>query len=192
MHDAGKLLARVANGDKRAFEILFTIFQARFLAVAESVTGDASMAEDAVQEAFVRVLRFASSSDGRKDPNAWLFKICVNCARDELARRRRRTTHEYAPEALDWAQDLATPLAKMLEQEKREIVTAAIRSLAPDLRAVLTLRFTADLTYEQIAGVLDVPLGTVQSRLHAAMGKLKDAVHRRTSGAAGRTSSEAK
>lgn len=91
MHDAGKLLARVANGDKRAFEILFPVFQARFLAVAESVTGDASMAEDAVQEAFVRVLRVKEIHERFKRVAIW----CEDFA-DVMRRYDRPTTFFYA------------------------------------------------------------------------------------------------
>lgn len=181
MLDPGRLLARVADGDKRAFEILFAVYQARFLAVAESITGDLAGAEDAVQEAFVRILRFAADADSRRDPSAWLFRICVNCAKDDLARRRTRLAREAPREGSDRTQDLATPLSEVIRQEERGIVTEEIRSLPPDLRAVLMLRFTADLKYDQIADVLGVPLGTVQSRLHSAVEKLREAVSRRIS-----------
>ena len=180
MLDPGRLLARVADGDKRAFEILFTVYQARFLAVAESITGDAAGAEDAVQETFVRILRFAADADSRRDPSAWLFRICVNCAKDDRARRSSRLARESLREGADWARDLATPLSEIIKQEKREIIAREIQALPPDLRTILTLRFTADLKYEQIAGILDVPLGTVQSRLHSAVGKLREALSPRT------------
>ncbi|MFH0963209.1 MAG: sigma-70 family RNA polymerase sigma factor [Planctomycetota bacterium] len=179
MVEVGKLLERVAEGDKRAFEILFSIHQARFLAVAEAITGNRSSAEDAVQEAFVRVLRFAADADGRKDPSAWLFRICVNCAKDEVARRRGRRGWEELRGDLTRTESFGAPEAAAMAEEERELVTEEIRRLRPDLRTVLTLRFTADLSYEQIAGVLGVPLGTVQSRLHSAVGELREAVAQR-------------
>ena len=182
MPNPGKLLARVAEGDKKAFEILFTIFQTRFVAVARSITGELSSAEDAVQEAFVRVLRFASDADGREDPDAWLFRICVNCARDEAERARKGRGRVWSGGTAAWTAESSTPLLSTIAEEEHEILSQEIQGLRRDLRTALTLRFTADLAYEQMAKVLAIPLGTVQSRLHAAVKKLRERVVRRVGG----------
>jgi len=172
--DDGRLLERIANGEHRAFEVLVTVYQARFLAVAEGVTGDRASAEDAVQEAFLRILRFASDVDGRRDPKPWLFRICVNCARDEAIRRSRCSRREANIVGGDaFYAELATPLALMVKSEEKALLADMVSRLEPDFRTMLMLRFTADLKYEQIARALGIPVGTVKSRLHAAVEKLR-------------------
>ena len=171
MLDVGGLLTRIADGDKLAFEILLTTFQSRLLTVAEAVIGEAVAAEDAVQETFVRVLRFAADADSCRDPRAWLFRICVNCARDMRARSLRR--RGVPLEAASIHTDTITPIGQLIAQEKYREVTHAIEELSERKRTVLMLRFTADLSYAQIASVLDVPIGTVKSRLHKALARLR-------------------
>ena len=170
MVDIGLLLSRIANGDRLAFEILLTTVQARFLSVAEAIIGDRTGAEDAVQETFIRVLRFAADADAGRDPKAWLFRICVNCARDVRAGTSR---HRAAPlPESGWADEGTTPLGDLLARERREAVARGLNDLREDLREVLLLRFTADLSYAQIARVQEVPIGTVKSRMHTALRQL--------------------
>jgi len=174
--DVGKLVSQVADGRRKAFEILLTIYESRFLAVARAITGDAAAAEDAVQEAFIRILRFAADADAHRNPDPWLFRICVNCARDERDRSRRSRPAEDSFDWLDGAVDLSTPLSLSIAAEDRSRLVEALAALKPELRVVLLLRFTADLKYDQIAGVLGIPAGTVKSRLHAALGMLRRTV----------------
>ncbi len=176
MLDVGALLCRVADGDRLAFEILLTTFQARFLAVAEAITRNSASAEDAVQETFIRILRFAADADSRRDTRAWLFKICVNCARDVRARSLSRQSASLN-EATCVA-DRATPLAYLLARERQAALSDAIAELPSHLRTALVLRFTADLSYAEIARVLVVPVGTVKSRLHTALARLRRTVGR--------------
>ena len=158
-------LRRIAAGDGRAFRTLVDRHARYLTGIALSLTGNAADAEDIVQETFTAVLtsRFRGESAAR----TWLVNILVRrAAMLRRSRKRERGTPLEAPEPSEGSAvtrtDAKMDLARMLER------------LSPDQRQVIVLRELQGLTYEQMAEVLDVPRGTVESRLHRARAALRD------------------
>ena len=119
-------------------------------------------AHDLLQETFLQVVRHAERLDAVTMPRAWLFGI----ARNILAQHYRRQ-----PESV-----IEIPVESIAEDGRLPAMREAIAALAPELRETLELRIEQELSYEEIAGVLDVPIGTVRSRLHNAVRRLRAAL----------------
>jgi RNA polymerase sigma-70 factor (ECF subfamily) len=142
------------------------------ISVAYRVCGDAALAEDVAQDAFVRV--WSRLSEFRPDGNfrAWLMRITTNMAIDAVRRRRPQVDIE----------DLAleapgqSPEGAAVSSERARMVQAALMRLPVQSRTILVLREYESLSYQEIADVLDVPLGTVKSRLSDARRRLKTAL----------------
>lgn len=122
--------------------------------------------DDAVQEVFIKVFR--SRPPAEPVFLAWFYRVIINTGRDQGRRRKTRTglmqrLEQTAPERT----------AAEAPQPQEPALRHALADLAPELREAVALRFYADLSLDQIAAAQDVPLGTVKSRLHSAMGKLR-------------------
>ena len=134
--------------------------------------GDVELAEDAAQDAFIQAwLNLSSFRPGTSLRN-WLYRIAVNAALDVL--RREPKTPPADVESLLMADPQAGPEAAFLQKERTVIVQQAILSLTEASRAVLVLREYGGLSYQEIASTLDIPLGTVMSRLNYARDRLKE------------------
>lgn len=127
--------------------------------------GDLHMAEDSLQETFCQAARKVERLSQAVSPRAWLFAIARNVA--VTAVRRRRATVPLLAEL---------PAVEQTEDPRLEPVRQAILGLPAGLREVLELRLRDELSYEEIADVLQIPLGTVRSRLHTALQRLRAAV----------------
>ena len=141
--------------------------------LAAVILGSALEAEDAVSDAALQAWR---SRSGLRDPyrfEAWFSRIVINSCRDRLRSRRRSPVVEVLPAP---PSDLAEPLDFRDGIHVRDELDQAFSTLAPDDRIVLTLRFWADLPVDAIADRLGVPGGTVKSRLHHALRRLRDAM----------------
>lgn len=164
--DADSLLvARAQAGEGAAFGLLLEGHRERVLNLAFSLLGSRADAEDAAQEAFVRAYESLGHFRGESQFGTWLYRIAVNVC---LA-RLRRCKYLQAEDA--WGEEVeAKPDAQNLAQsvEARAQVQAALGSLSPILRAVLILREMQGLSYQEIALILGVPIGTVRSRLSEA------------------------
>ena len=135
--------------------------------LAGLILGDAAEAEDAVQDALIVAFRGFS---GLRDPNrfdAWFDRIVVNGCRDRL---RRRRVVRFVPLGDDLDPPSSDPFHSFLE---RDALLAGLTRLSADERIVVVLRFWADLPLDAIADRLQLPLGTVKSRLHRALGRLR-------------------
>lgn len=167
--DDRSLAAAAASGDREALEALLGRHVDLVHAVCRRVTGDHHDALDAAQEALVAVARRIGTYDGRAKFTTWLYRVAVNAALDEVRRRKRR------PHARD---DLPEPAARSFTDavDARLDVDAALTELPPDFRAAVTLRDLCDLDYAEIADVLDVPVGTVRSRIARGRAALADHV----------------
>jgi RNA polymerase sigma-70 factor (ECF subfamily) len=162
------LVAAAAAGDRQAFATLVDRHQGRILALLERLTGCREQARDLAQETFVSAYRKLSSFAGRSAFSTWLYRIACNHA--AAAGRRRRPA--AAPLGGD-AGAVAEPAARFadvsarLEQEElaRQVATALDR-LDDRYREVVVLADMQETSYEEISAVLDIPLGTVRSRLH--------------------------
>jgi len=159
------LITRSQAGDHGAFAALFDQYKNLVYRTAYLMLGSQADAEDALQEVFVQVYRALASYDPAKAAfTTWLHRITVNHC---LNRQRKRYPLTLSPADLDeWGRGEPSP-ERTVEQD--ETIRAALTHLSNKLRAVVVLRYAWDLTYAEIGQVLDIPAGTVKSRLSAAM-----------------------
>ncbi len=142
--------------------------------------GNEADAVDATQDALLSVVRSIARFDGRSSFGTWVYRIATNACLDELRRRRRRPVVGL-PDQIDDARDPGRGVGSRGRDPADEAsahvdVDAALRRLAPEHRVGVVLRDVCDLTYEEIAAVLDVPIGTVRSRIARGRGALADQV----------------
>ena len=161
-------LAAAANaGDRGALEILLARHLDRVHAICRRVTGHPEDALDATQEALIAVTRGLHRYDGRSRFTTWLYRVATNAALDELRRRKRRPEPAELVEdrPLGGGRGLAGSAPVESAVAARVDVDAALARLSPEFRAAVVLRDLCDLDYAEIAEVLDVPIGTVRSRI---------------------------
>ena len=176
------LLAAARTGDRRALDDLLRRHQPRLWAVCRRLTGSDADADDAAQEALVAIVRALPSFDGRSRFGTWAYRIAVNASLDELRRRRRRALPGLPGDAEGPGPERPLragmpgpermpghePVARTTDPESAALtadVDAALRRLPPDFRAAVVLRDLCGLDYAEIAEILDLPLGTVRSRI---------------------------
>jgi RNA polymerase sigma-70 factor (ECF subfamily) len=164
------LVRAAQHGSEDAVEELFARHWSAAYRAALLVTGDRAAAEDIAQEAFLAALRALPSFDLRRPLRPWLHRIVVNRAIDWSRARahRREVGADTAPEAA--GDDELRPLALTGD------VAAALLALGPEQRAVIVLRYVLDFTPGEIAAALDLPRGTVNSRLRRGLDALGDVV----------------
>ena len=139
--------------------------------------GDAEAARDATQEAWLKVLRGASSFRGRSKVRTWVFSVARNVCLDYLRRRGRREARFEADEDLGEVPAGATPVVERLARaELSRRVERALRELPPEQREVFLLREHGELTFAQIAAALSLPRDTVKSRMRYALQRLHKAL----------------
>jgi RNA polymerase sigma-70 factor, ECF subfamily len=163
-----EVLAAAANaGDRGALEILLARHLDRVHAICRRVTGHPEDALDATQEALIAVTRGLHRYDGRSLFTTWLYRVATNAALDELRRRKRRPEPAELSDERPGAGRPAGPGTAPVESAvaARLDVDAALARLSPEFRAAVVLRDLCDLDYAEIAEVLDVPVGTVRSRI---------------------------
>lgn len=166
------LIEKAQTGDRNAYGELVRQHHPGVVNVVYRMCGDPELAEDAAQEAFLQAwLHLPAFRPGTSFRN-WLYRIAVNAALDTLRRAPKKPLADLETLALPDPQ--AGPEAVLLQKERTLIVQQAILSLAETSRAVLVLREYGGLSYQEIAATLDIPLGTVMSRLNYARDRLKD------------------
>lgn len=171
-----ELLAAHANGDPYAFTRLVDRYLTDLLGFVTRYVGNTAAAEDLIQDTFIQVHASIDSFDPSRNFRPWLYTIAANKARDFLRSRGRRRMY-----SLDQTGDNATSTAELVEEQSEplpeftdnEETRAAVREVVdrmPDnLRLVLILGYYQQLPYAQIADILEIPVGTVKSRLHSAV-----------------------
>jgi RNA polymerase sigma-70 factor (ECF subfamily) len=172
--DDAALVAAAQRGDRNALDQLLRRHYDRIHAVCRRIAGGTRDADDACQEALIKITRSLPRFDGRSAFGTWAYRIATNAALDELRRRDRRPSlhaldDSERPEAID-----PTGGARIEQISDRLLLDQALGALSDDLRAALVLRDVADLDYGEIANTLDVPLGTVKSRIARARAALAD------------------
>ncbi|MEJ6744993.1 MAG: RNA polymerase sigma factor RpoE [Porticoccaceae bacterium] len=167
-----QLVTRVQQGDKRAFDLLVLKYQYRVHAIVGRFIRDSHEVEDITQEAFLKAYRALPRFRGDSQFYTWLFRIAVNTAKNYLVARSRRPPSSdvnlddaefYA--GSEQLKDLGTPENQLFRDELEMVINKAIEELPEDLRTAVTLREYEGLSYEDIAGVMDCPVGTVRSRI---------------------------
>ena len=162
--DDRDLITYAQQGDRQAFTELVCRHQGSIVSLTYRMCGDLRLAEDAAQEAFVRVWQNLNSYKPKYAFRSWLYRIATNAALDSL--RRERPTAEL--DSLSLADPKATPEQSAEDNQRVAHVRRAIAQLSEPLRLVLILREYQELTYQEIADALDIPVGTVMSRLNSA------------------------
>ncbi len=179
------LVERVQAGDKQAFGLLVTKYQRKLLRLVSRIVKDPAEAEDVAQEAFIKAYRALATFRGESAFYTWLYRIGVNTAKNWLAANGRRM---YASTDIrddddepvnegDLLPDVETPERMLMTKQIGDTVNAAMEELPDELRTAVTLREIEGLSYEDIAQVMDCPIGTVRSRIfrarEAIAGKLR-------------------
>ncbi len=173
-----EIARRIRRGDTAAFDEFFDGCAGKLLAYLVGMVGDRATAEDLVQETMLRVYRHIGRYEERGSFRAWVFRIATNLALTEMRRRRYRTP-ACDPTALEIPDGRSSDPAVVRETQDRERrLHQALAALADDQRAVILLRVREGMRIREVARTLSVPEGTVKSRLHHAVRKLRELVHR--------------
>ncbi len=167
-----ELITQAQQGDRRAFGELVRCHLEGVVNVVYRMCGDANLAQDAAQEAFIRAWQHLPSYRPRSPFRNWVYRIATNVALDAL--RRERETVDV--DALSLAASDAGPEAAMEEKERGERVQQAVLALPPASRTVLVLQEYEGLSYREIADALGIPIGTVMSRLNYARNRLRESL----------------
>jgi len=175
--DETELVHRAKNGERNAFSELVCIHAQGVRNVIYRMCGDAQIAEDAAQETFIQAWLHLSSYRPQTSLRNWLYRIAFNAATDMLRKEQRILPN--ALEDLQLSDPLPGPEAVFSQEERTTLVKKAILSLPDACRAVLVLREYEEMSYHEIAEALDIPLGTVMSRLNYARKLLKERLGRK-------------
>lgn len=166
------LIAKAQKGDRDAFGELVRHHHPGVVNVVYRMCGDVELAEDAAQDAFIQAWLHLSSFRPGTSLRNWIYRIAVNAALDVI--RRAPKTPLVDLETLSMPDSSAGPETMLLEKERAFAVQQAVLSLTEANRSVLTLREYGGLSYQEIAATLNIPLGTVMSRLNYARDRLKE------------------
>ena len=171
-----ELVARVQQGDKKAFDLLVLKYQRKIMRLVSRMVRDQDEIEDVTQEAFIKAYRALPQFRGDSAFYTWLYRIAINTARNWLASNRRRPSSptEFQNEdgetfnETDNLTDNNNPESELASREIAETVNATIESLPEDLRTAIVLREIEGMSYEDIAQTMNCPIGTVRSRIFRA------------------------
>lgn len=167
-----ELVIRAQNGERSAFSDLVCIHAQGVMNVIYRMCGDAQIAEDAAQETFIQAWIHISSYHPNTSLRSWLYRIAVNAATDML--RKEKRILPSALEDLQLKDPQPGPEALFSQEERTALIQKAVLSLPDASRAVLVLREYEGLSYYEIANVLEIPIGTVMSRLNYARKLLRE------------------
>ena len=167
-----ELVNRAQSGDRNAFSELVRNHAQGVLNLIYRMCGDAHIAEDAAQETFIRAWLHLSTYRPQTSLRNWLYRIAVNAATDLL--RKEKHILPNSVEDLHLTDRQPGPESLASQRERIVVVQKAVLSLPEASRAVLVLREYEDLSYQEIASTLDIPIGTVMSRLNYARKLLKE------------------
>lgn len=170
-----ELVVRVQQGDKKAFDLLVLKYQLRVSKLVARFLRNPSDVPDVVQDTFIKAYRALPNFRGESAFYTWLYRIAINTAKNHLVSQSRKVSNSGidAQEAEDygaseWLKDFETPEREALAGELAVAVRKAMSDLPDDLREAITLREIEGLSYEDIALVMDCPIGTVRSRIFRA------------------------
>ncbi len=180
-----QLVERAQRGDKRAFGLLVDKYQRKLARLLSRYVRDAAEVEDVTQEAFIKAYRALPAFRGDSAFYTWLYRIGINTAKNWLVSAGRRAPTSTETEAEDAEgfddgdalRDINTPESILLSREIADTVNATMDELPEELRTAIQLREIEGMSYEEIAKIMDCPIGTVRSRIfrarEAIAGKLR-------------------
>lgn len=179
-----ELVGLCLRGRERAATELVSRFQRPLFSIIHPMVRDAELAEDLAQETFVRAFQKLDQYDSEYKFSSWLFKVGYHLTIDHLRKKRPDTLSIHgAPDATTSDQQEATAITLESRAERPDEVTEAralgdeieraLETLRPEYRAVIVLRHLEGRSYDEIAGIMELPLGTVKTYLHRARGELR-------------------
>ena len=169
------LVRRVQQGDKTAYDLLVLKYQQKIANLVSRYVRDTSEAQDVCQDAFIKAYRGLANFRGESAFYTWLYRIAVNTAKNHLVAQGRRggnatldaqEAEQYA--GADVLHEQASPERELLTAEIQEPVRLTIEQLPEELRAAISLREFEGMSYDEIAEIMDCPIGTVRSRIFRA------------------------
>jgi RNA polymerase sigma-70 factor (ECF subfamily) len=171
-----QLVERAQKGDKRAFGLLVDKYQRKLARLLSRFVRDSAEVEDVTQEAFIKAYRALPNFRGDSAFYTWLYRIGINTAKNHLMAAGRRaptstSVDSEEAEGLDEGEqlrDINTPESLLLSREIADTVNAAMLALPEDLRTAIQLREMEGMSYEDIAQIMNCPIGTVRSRIFRA------------------------
>jgi RNA polymerase sigma-70 factor (ECF subfamily) len=171
-----QLVERAQRGDKTAFELLVAKYQRKLARLLSRFIRDPAVVEDVAQEAFIKAYRALPSFRGESAFYTWLYRIGINTAKNYLVAMGRRapTTTEFDSEDAenfedgDQLRDVNTPENELMSKQIAQTVNDTMEALPEELRTAIVLREIDGLSYEEIATVMNCPIGTVRSRIFRA------------------------
>lgn len=177
-----QLVERAQRGDKKAFELLVSKYQRKLGRLLSRFIRDPAEVEDVAQEAFIKAYRALPSFRGESAFYTWLYRIGINTAKNYLVAlgRRAPTTTEFDSEEAenfedgDQLRDVNTPENELMSKQIAETVNSTMEELPEELRTAIVLREIDGLSYEEIANVMNCPIGTVRSRIFRARETIAD------------------
>ncbi len=170
------LVERVQRGDKQAFDLLVAKYQRKLGRLISRFVRDPAEAEDVTQDAFIKAYRALPGFRGDSAFYTWLYRIGINTAKNYLLASKRRAPTS-TPFDIDDAEsfeeatllhEVSTPENELMSKQVVDAVQFSLQQLPEDLRSALTLREVEGLSYEEIASVMNCPIGTVRSRIFRA------------------------
>lgn len=171
-----ELVERVQRGDKHAFDLLVSKYQRKLGRLISRFVRDSGEAEDVTQDAFIKAYRALPGFRGESAFYTWLYRIGINTAKNHLLANKRRapTSTPFdiedaeSFEEASLLREVSTPENELMSKQVVDVVQASLQQLPEDLRSALTLREIEGLSYEEIASVMNCPVGTVRSRIFRA------------------------
>ena len=175
--DENKLIERASGGDPAAFNRLMEIHEKRMYAVALRMCSNREDAQDCLQEAMLRIYRSIGGFKGQSSFGTWVYRITMNTCLDEL-RRKKNKQNTSLDNMLDqgWspADDSSSPEKHAIQNELRKNIADSIRDLPEDMRSAIIMRDIHGYSYDEIADVLNVNVGTIKSRISRGREKLRE------------------
>ena len=170
------LVERAQRGEKPAFELLVAKYQRKLVRLLSRFIRDPTEVEDVAQEAFIKAYRALPSFRGNSAFYTWLYRIGINTAKNYLVAMGRRAPTVSETEGPDGegseesgqVPDYNTPENELMSRQIAETVNRAVEELPEELRTAITLRELEGLSYEEIASIMNCPIGTVRSRIFRA------------------------
>ena len=175
------LAQRHVYGDSTAFDEIYERFAGMIYNVSYRMAGKADVAEDLTQEVFIRIHRHLGRFNGRSTLKTWIYQVTLNHCRSKLSRRRwftRPLFEEEPEEGIQLVEERRGPEEKVLADDASRLLAKALRQVKPVFREAVILRDLEDLSYEEIAEVLHVRIGTVRSRIARGREQLRKILER--------------